>query len=598
MVYVRELDAVPMSEQIATLTKLAFQRKSLQAADFNRNIAQFALLNPITQLYKPIQDSLAGIFQNAKNFQVNPSRGLDFSPIGLIAFVNDLDSKQISTGVTIGNALLDVSQNGAAISQIYSAYARELGTKFIAHGNAELNTQEIADIVADKSPRSTISPRSAQNSMGAIFQNASNFDGEADFSREGFIAFAEYLDDKGISTGNAIANAIVNMTVDDSLPTYSGYAKTLHDRFLKWGTKQLNHDDLVDIIEQKSLPNDPFRQLTHDFIIDMMKEERGSDLTQVLNLYQDVLDDVARQLPQPNSRNFRGIELLERASKGDTKYLKLLRGVGDKVASSVQPEGVDATGRELAGEIVAQLVENSMAPLEGIPSPVAVEARELVGSLESPRAATEFAHPAAEPTEVSIFDTDTVLSTVEGLPGTFKQVFLGSNNTYASAKPKDLWAFSPVKNEPGKLWAFGTKIDQHDFQNGMLTIPDRDVQIPVTKQFVNIMSTKVSDLDVPRIILDEETKAVFKELATKIPRLLEGRSSKLDKIKLGMAPSFGSGITLATPKEGLKRLTVLLGIIGAGNNSKKVLSEVKELGDFLMLHKQITRRDNKKIQSM
>jgi len=148
MVFVKQLDMLPIAERILLARKIAIQRNNLVNADFNRSIAQYAEIKPLTSLYKPILDSMTGIFQDRTNFKLRKDdKGIEFTDDGIIAFVDDLSSKNIRSSSAIANALGEVSSNAPNVGQPRANYARELAQKFAAANNSEMTTAEIIETI-------------------------------------------------------------------------------------------------------------------------------------------------------------------------------------------------------------------------------------------------------------------------------------------------------------------------------------------------------------------------------------------------------------------------------------------------------------------
>lgn len=145
MVFVRALDVAPVAERILLAKKIAIQRENLINADFNRSISQFAEIKPLQALYKPILDSMTGIFQNRKNFKVNNRDGVEFNDDGIIAFVDDLSSKGIRSSIAIAQALSEVAVNGPQVGQPRANYARELAKLFGSANIDEMTTEQIIE---------------------------------------------------------------------------------------------------------------------------------------------------------------------------------------------------------------------------------------------------------------------------------------------------------------------------------------------------------------------------------------------------------------------------------------------------------------------
>jgi len=157
MVYVKELDSPPVAEQIAVLRKIGIQRQNLINADFARAVTQFAEIKPLSALYKPIQDSMAGIFQNRIFFKYT-KEGPVFNEEGIVAFTDDLQSKNIRSSVAIAQALEDTAINGPQIGQARSGYARELAAAFYKLGNIELTTAQIIAVIMGEAATATATP--------------------------------------------------------------------------------------------------------------------------------------------------------------------------------------------------------------------------------------------------------------------------------------------------------------------------------------------------------------------------------------------------------------------------------------------------------
>ena len=52
----------------------------------------------------------------------------------------------------------------------------------------------------------------------------------------------------------------------------------------------------------------------------------------------------------------------------------------------------------------------------------------------------------------------------------------------------------------------------------------------------------------------------------------------------------GTGLTILTPKQILQRLPIALAQIKAGNNSKSLLNEIRQIAYFLYQSKEITKK--------
>lgn len=147
MVFVKALDIPPIAERIYIDKKIAIQRANLINADFNRSISVFAEIKPLQSLYKPILDSLTGIFQQKGNFKLAKNGGVVFNDDGIISFVDDLSSKDIRSSIAIAQALNEIATNAPAVGQPRANYARELARLFGQEDVPELTTEQIIKAV-------------------------------------------------------------------------------------------------------------------------------------------------------------------------------------------------------------------------------------------------------------------------------------------------------------------------------------------------------------------------------------------------------------------------------------------------------------------
>lgn len=151
MPWVKELDDMPIEDKIRLLNKIAIQRTNLRATDFSRAISVFAEIKPLSALYKPIQDSMSGIFGGIHNFKVNTKTGnTTFTDVGITAFIDDLLTKNIRSSYTIAQNLQEVSMNGAHIGNLRSNYAMELAGRFAKILIDEMTLEQMIDTIEDK----------------------------------------------------------------------------------------------------------------------------------------------------------------------------------------------------------------------------------------------------------------------------------------------------------------------------------------------------------------------------------------------------------------------------------------------------------------
>lgn len=146
MPVVKQLDYPSLAEQTAILRKVAIQRQNLINTDFSRAVTQFAEIKPLSALYKPIQDSMAGIFQN-KTFFTYLKDIVYFNNEGTVAFIDDLKSKNIRSSVAIAQALDDVATNAPQVGQARANYARELSRAFFSINESEMTTPQIIAVL-------------------------------------------------------------------------------------------------------------------------------------------------------------------------------------------------------------------------------------------------------------------------------------------------------------------------------------------------------------------------------------------------------------------------------------------------------------------
>ena len=151
MPWVREIDDLPIEQKILLDRKLAVQKQTIMDTDWNRTITQFAEIKPLTQLNKPIMDSLGGLFQNPKNFVFDKNGNVIFSNEGLLAFVEDLSNKGIRSSDAIAQYLADVAMNAPSVPQPRANYSRELAKAFSSLFIDEMTKDEIIMIAYPES---------------------------------------------------------------------------------------------------------------------------------------------------------------------------------------------------------------------------------------------------------------------------------------------------------------------------------------------------------------------------------------------------------------------------------------------------------------
>jgi hypothetical protein len=99
---------------------------------------------------------MTGIFQNNKNFKLRPNGSIQFNDDGVVAFVEDLTSKNIKSGYAIADALNEVSTNAPHVGQLKSNYARELTERFARTRNNEMTVEEIIETITE--PMEPVAP--------------------------------------------------------------------------------------------------------------------------------------------------------------------------------------------------------------------------------------------------------------------------------------------------------------------------------------------------------------------------------------------------------------------------------------------------------
>ena len=138
------------------------------------------------------------------------------------------------------------------------------------------------------------------------------------------------------------------------------------------------------------------------------------------------------------------------------------------------------------------------------------------------------------------------------------------------------------------------KIFGQDICEGEITIKEADeYQADLLTEIMNFRkNTK------PR---SQEKKKREKEIVLQsLYNFIEGREKVLDAFesKISSIKSKGSGILntghsklkILTPKQMLQRLPVALAQVKAGNNSKSLLNEIRQIVSSLYLSKQITKK--------